>query len=409
MAGEASTPSTARSGASQSPLDQPLRILEAVRSKRAEWIDCLTSLASIESPTADPSAQKPVQDFLAQSLRDLGFRVRHLRGSSSGGTIVGTPTHRYSDGFQLLLGHTDTVWPTGTLAGMPVEVVGPILRGPGVFDMKAGLTHVVIALSVLRDLELEPAVAPVVMFNSDEETGSRDSARQIRRLGRRALRVLVLEPALGLDGKIKTARKGVGQFTIRVIGQAAHAGLDPGEGASAILELSFMIQSLHRLSDLERGISVNVGEIRGGLRPNVVAPEARAEVDVRVESLEQAQWIENQIRGLETRVPGCRVEIDGGLQRPPMERTTRNQSLWREAHRLGLALGVELADGIAGGGSDGNTTSIDTATLDGLGAVGDGAHAAHEHVDIDRSLERCALLAALVLLPAKLPHPASEP
>ena len=379
----------------------PLHILEAVRARRDEWVTYLEALVSMESPTTDPGSQAPVQDLLVQSLRELAFRVRLVRARPSGGMIVATPGSGRGRGrrFQLLLGHTDTVWPRGTLRTMPVEVVASILRGPGVFDMKAGLTHVVIALRVLRDMKLEPEVAPVVLFNSDEETGSDGSTRQIQRLGRRASRVFVLEPALGLDGRIKTARKGTGRFSIRILGRSAHAGLDPEQGASAIQELALVVQSLHQFTDLERGIGVNVGQVQGGVRPNVIAAEARAEVDVRVQSAEQGEWIEERIRGLQARVPGCRLVIRGEMDRPPLERTSRNQRLWREARRLGQEMGIELDEGLAGGASDGNRTSLTTPTLDGLGAVGDGAHAAHEHVDIDRSLERCALLAALLLLP----------
>ena len=379
----------------------PLHILEAIRARRDEWVTYLEALASMESPTTDPGSQSPVQDLLVQSLRELAFRVRLVRARRSGGMIVATPGSGRGRGrrFQLLLGHTDTVWPRGTLRTMPVEVVASILRGPGVFDMKAGLTHVIIALRVLRDMKLEPEVAPVVLFNSDEETGSEGSTRQIRRLGRRASRVFVLEPALGLDGRIKTARKGTGRFSIRILGRSAHAGLDPEQGANAIQELALVVQSLHQFTDLERGVGVNVGQVQGGVRPNVIAAEARAEVDVRVQSAEQGEWIEERIRGLQARVPGCRLVIQGEMDRPPLERTSRNQRLWREARRLGQEMGIELDEGLAGGASDGNTTSLTTPTLDGLGAVGDGAHAAHEHVDIDRSLERCALLAALLLLP----------
>ncbi len=379
--------------------EEAVRILDAVRTRRTEWLSLLRELASIESPTTDPASQLPVQELLAESLTELGLRVRKIPGASSGGIIVGAPRRPRRSHFQLLLGHTDTVWPLGTLRQMPVELDEPILRGPGVFDMKAGLTHVVLALRVLRALDLHPEVTPVVLFNSDEETGSHESTRHIRRLGRRASRVFVMEPALGIDGRLKTARKGMGRFSVRVVGRSAHSGLDPERGASAIQELALVVQSLHDLTNLGEGIVVNVGEIQGGVRPNVVAPEARAEVDVRVQSMEQGRQLEERIRALEARVPGCTLEITGGIGRPPLERTRRNQLLWREALGLGSAMGIELEQGLSGGGSDGNTTSVTTATLDGLGGVGDGAHAVHEHVHVDRSLERCALLASLLLLP----------
>lgn len=377
-----------------------IRILEAVRARRDEWVSYLTALASLESPTTDPRSQVPVQDFLTESLVDLDYKVRRVRGVSSAGLILGIPSSRRDSRFQLLLGHTDTVWPTGTLENMPVRLTGSVLSGPGVFDMKSGLTHVVTALRVLKELALEPEISPIVLFNSDEETGSSESTRHILRLGRRADRVFVLEPALGLEGRIKTERKGTGRFRVRIVGRSAHAGLDPEKGASAIQELAMVVQSLHQMTSLEEGVVVNVGEIRGGVRPNVVAAEAQAEVDVRVRSADQGRRIEASIRGLEAKVPGCHLEIEGEMDRPPLERTVRNQRLWREARRLGEEMGIQLGEGSAGGASDGNTTSVSTATLDGLGGVGDGAHAVHEYVEVDRSLERCALLAALLLMPS---------
>lgn len=377
-----------------------IRILEAVRARRDEWVSYLTALALLESPTTDPRSQFPVQDLLADSLVDLDYKVRRVRGVSSAGLILGIPSSRKHSRFQLLLGHTDTVWPTGTLEAMPVRLTGSVLSGPGVFDMKSGLTHVVTALRVLRELGLEPEISPIVLFNSDEETGSIESTRHVRRLGRRADRVFVLEPALGLEGRIKTERKGTGRFSVRIVGRSAHAGLDPEKGASAIQELAMVVQSLHQMTSLEEGVVVNVGEIRGGVRPNVVAAEAQAEVDVRVRSADQGRRVEASIRGLEAKVPGCHLEIEGEMDRPPLERTVRNQRLWREARRLGEEMGIQLEEGSAGGASDGNTTSVSAATLDGLGGVGDGAHAVHEYVDVDRSLERCALLAALLLTPS---------
>lgn len=378
----------------------PAGLMEAVRARRGEWISYLSALASLESPTTDPESQQPVQGLLRESLTELGFRVRLLPGRVSGGTLVGIPRDRPGRGSQLLLGHTDTVWPSGTLRSMPVELEGPVLRGPGVFDMKSGLTSIIIALRVLRDLGLEPALAPVVLLNSDEETGSAESTGHIARLARRASRVYVLEPALGPDGRLKTSRKGVGLFRVSIAGRSAHAGLEPAKGASAIEELSRVIARLHGMADPAAGVSVNVGTVRGGVRPNVVAAAACAEVDVRVTSVEQGRRIEREILGLAAVTPGCRLEVRGSIERPPLEQTGRNTRLWKAARRLGASMGLDLGEGMSGGASDGNTTSMTTATLDGLGGVGDGAHAVHEHVDVDRSLERCALLAGLILLPA---------
>ena len=240
-------------------------------------------------------------------------------------------------------------------------------------------------------------MTPVVLVNSDEEIGSPDSRPRIHRLARIAERAFVLEPSLGPEGKLKTARKGVGRFTIRIKGKSAHAGLDPEAGASAIVELSHVIQKLHALNDAERGITVNVGMIEGGQRPNVVAPTSRATADVRVLTCDDAKRIEAAIHSLEVSTPGVTLDIEGGIRRPPLERTPRNRALWHVAQEAADRLGIDLDEGTAGGASDGNETSALCATLDGLGAVGDGAHAEHEYVDLDKMVERTALLALLLL------------
>jgi glutamate carboxypeptidase len=301
---------------------------------------------------------------------------------------------------QLLLGHCDTVWPLGTLQEMPLQMEEGVMRGPGVYDMKAGLVQMLYALQALHTLHLEPSVTPLVFINSDEEIGSSESTPHIRRLARLVERAFVCEPSLGLEGKLKTARKGVGRFTVVVKGKAAHAGLNPESGASAILELSYVIQKLFALNDPNKGITVNVGVIDGGLRPNVVAPESRAMVDVRVPTRNDARWIEESILSLQPVSPEITLEISGGMRRPPMEPTSRNQALWDMAKHLGRELNLDLAAAAVGGASDGNTTSLYTATLDGLGAVGDGAHARHEFIYCDKMVERGALLALLLMAPS---------
>ena len=302
----------------------------------------------------------------------------------------------------MLVGHVDTVWPLGTLDEMPVDERNGHLVGPGIFDMKGGLAQMVFALRALRALGLEPPLAPVVFLNSDEEIGSPESEARIRKLARRMDRALVLEPALEPVGKLKTTRRGVGRFTIRIRGRSAHTGLAPGEGASAILALSHVVQQLHELSDVDRGITVNVGEVQGGTRPNVVAADARAEVDVRVRTVDDARWVEERVAEIQAGpapIPGTSVEIRGAVDRPPMEGTPRNRALWRAAKAVADAMELEVQEGMSGGASDGNTTSLYTATLDGLGAVGDGAHALHEYVEVERMPERAALLAGILLLP----------
>ena len=377
-----------------------IQILDYLRDRREELVDFLEQLARTESPSASRTAQQPAFALLATALAALRFEARHLTGRASGGQLYARPRDRgRTQPIQLLLGHIDTVWPVGTLENMPVQREENRLRGPGVYDMKGGLTQIVFALRALRELDLDVPVTPVVFVNSDEEIGSRESSRYIRRLARIANRAYVLEPSLGPDGRLKTARKGIGRFTVTVKGRAAHAGLNPEAGASAILELSHQIQRLFALNDPVAGVTVNVGMIDGGIGPNVVAPESRAVIDVRIPTHEAARRVEQAIRGLTPVTPGVSLKIEGAIGRPPMERTPAGQNLWNVAQTIGLELGLSLEQAAAGGGSDGNTTSQYTATLDGLGPVGDGAHAHHEFVVVDKLLERTALLTLLLLEP----------
>jgi glutamate carboxypeptidase len=381
--------------------DEARRTLERVHGFRDEFVDFLSRLSRVESPTDHPDTQEGVHAILGPTFEDLGFDVRIVAGRVSGNHLLAVPKRRgRGEPTQLLVGHSDTVWPLETLERMPVHVEDGRLHGPGTLDMKGGLTQIVFALRALRDLGFDPVVAPVVFVNSDEEVGSPDSKKHVRRLARQAARALVLEPSLGPAGRIKTARKGLGHFRIVVKGRAAHAGLDPEAGASAIVELAHVIQTLNGLNDPERGTTVNVGLVDGGTRRNVIAAEASAEVDVRVVSMDDGRRIEEAIRAMEPATRGVTLQIEGGVRVAPLERTPRNRALWNTARSVGDEMGFTLEDGMAGGGSDGNTTSLYTATLDGLGCVGDGAHADHEHIVIDPSLDRCALLARLLVTPA---------
>jgi len=375
-------------------------ILQCLAEQRETMVEFLKRLTLAESPSSQPGSQALVRSSMAEALAELEYRTVELTGLRSGGQLYARPESRARFGAsQLIIGHYDTVWPVGTLQDMPFEVKGSRVRGPGVFDMKGGLVQLVFALRTLKELAIRAEVTPVIFLNSDEEIGSRDSTRHIRRLAKCADRALVLEPSLGLAGAIKTARKGVGRYTVTVKGRAAHAGLDPERGVSAILELSFVIQQLFALNDPARGVSVNVGTIDGGLQANVVAPESRAVIDVRVATEADAVRVDEAIRAIEPSAAGIMIEVEGGIGRPPLEPTPRNRILWQAAQSLGREIGLELTEGRAGGGSDGNTTSLYTATLDGLGPVGDGAHAHHEYLDLDRTIERAALLALLLLAP----------
>jgi glutamate carboxypeptidase len=378
----------------------PQRLLAHLRARTQEMAALLLDLARLESPSLDAASQEPVFARLAAELEAVDFRVRRLPGRNTGGQLWAVPpARRQGAPAQLLLGHCDTVWPKGTVERMPVAVTGGRLTGPGVYDMKGGLVQGIFALRALRELGLTPEVTPAVFIDSDEEIGSLESIPRLERAARRMCRVFVLEPSLGPEGKLKTRRKGSLRFTVKIQGRAAHSGLDPEKGASAILELSRVIQRLYELADPERGITVNVGVVSGGLRANVVAPEARAELDIRVLATEDAVRLERTVLGLAPLTPGTNLEVVGGIDRPPLEATPGNRILWEAARRCAEALGIPLAEGTAGGASDGSLTSRFVPTLDGLGAVGDGAHALHEHVLVDRMPERAALLALLLLEP----------
>lgn len=367
-------------------------------ARTGEMAALLERLIACESPSGDREALAQAFELLAGELERTGYVVMRLPARSGGDTLEARPRDAPEGGpQQLLVGHMDTVWPRGTVAERPPTVRGGELAGPGSYDMKAGLVQMIFALRALRELGLRPPVTPVVLVNADEEVGSRESREHLERLAGGALRAFILEPSFGVSGKLKTARKGVGRFTVTVRGRASHAGLAPEAGISAILEASHQVQELFALNDLDRGITVNVGTIDGGLRANVVAPEVVASVEVRVATAADGEAVERAIRALEPVQEGAEVTVEGGFGRPPLERTPRNLALWDAASAAAQALGIELEQASVGGASDGNITSLYTATLDGLGAVGGGAHAVDEHVVLSRMPERAALLAALLL------------
>lgn len=376
------------------------RLTRFLRPQRETMCRLLERLAAAESPSEDAASQAAVQAILTDELCELDRVVRRIPGSTTGGHLLAVPRSR-SRGrpIQLLVGHCDTVWPLGSLATIPIRRSDGRLRGPGVYDMKGGLVVMLFALRALREIGAEPAVTPILFINSDEEIGSHESQRHLVRLARLADRVLVLEPALGRRGKIKTARKGVGLFTIRVHGRSAHAGVEPQKGISAILELSHLVQELFALNGLEEGLTVNVGTIGGGTRPNVVPADGHLTVDVRIETAEQGERIERAIRALRAATPGAHLVVEGGIEKLPLVRTPGNRALWRLVREAGREMGLELQQTAVGGASDGNTTSLHAPTIDGLGPLGGGAHAAREFVVMDSLPQRAALLALVLLAP----------
>ncbi|MDJ0905680.1 MAG: M20 family metallopeptidase [Woeseiaceae bacterium] len=374
------------------------RVLDHIRGQQSLLISLLRDLVVAESPSAEPAVHERARHVFMSALIELGWHAVEAGPVDGPRHVYARPAARERRApIQLVIGHYDTVWPVGTVADRPFTVDDNIIRGPGVFDMKGGLVQLVLAIKTMQDLGLRPDVLPVVFVNADEEIGSRTSTRYIRALAQTASRALVLEPALGDDGALKTERKGIGRFTVTVHGKAAHAGLDPTGGASAILELSHVIQKLFAMNDPDSGVTINVGTIDGGVQPNVIAPHSTAVVDVRVPTVAEGDRIEKLIHGLQPETPGVRLRVEGAIGRPSMEPTPRNEALWEQARSLAAELGLDIGRAKVGGGSDGNTTSQYTATLDGLGAVGHGAHAPHEFLYIDKTLERAALLTLLLL------------
>lgn len=368
----------------------------AVKLEAPGLLALIQELAAAESPSGDVPALDACAAVLARHLRESGAVVERPAPSGSGAAHI-LATWAGDGPRVLLLGHFDTVWPRGQIERQPIVIREGRLFGPGVFDMKAGLA---IGLAAVRALQRTraPAERPAVtlLATADEEVGSGTSRALIEQLARESGAVLVLEPAQA-DGGVKTARKGVGEFQIRTTGVSSHAGLNPEAGASAVVELARQIVAVQALADPARGLTVNVGVIEGGSRPNVVAEQARALVDVRIARLADAPAIEAALRGLQPFDPRVQVSVTGGLNRPPLERGPGVVRLFEIARGVARDLGFTLTESAVGGGSDGNfTAAIGVPTLDGLGAIGDGAHALHEHVVIRELAPRATLVAGLL-------------
>ncbi len=373
-------------------------ILSYMRSQQQEMVSLCRELVECESPSDDPGAVARFVDLVSDKVAGMAS-VRRFPGGRFGPHVqceFNLPGGN-KEGQILALGHSDTVWPVGTLKQMPFREAEGRLWGPGVLDMKAGIVFLLFAVRALRELDLPVARRLVMQLNSDEEVGSDSSRPLTEEEARRSAAVLVIEPATGPEGKLKTARKGVGDYTIVVHGKAAHSGLDFTAGASAVVELAKQIQKIARFTRMERGMTVNPGVISGGTRPNVVAAEARAEVDMRVMRMRDAAVLDRKFHRLRPVDPRCRIEVSGGLNRPPMERSEGVVELFRKAQAVAGGMGIELEESLSGGGSDGNfTAALGMPTLDGLGAVGEGAHAPHESILVERMAERAALLAGLL-------------
>jgi|SRR5579883_333804 glutamate carboxypeptidase len=357
----------------------------------------LQEMVEIESPSDDKSAVDRCVAFVAKQCERTGGRVRLHKQKIFGDLLEARfGPKKSAQKPVLLLGHLDTVWPLGTLKSMPFRVAKGRVWGPGVLDMKAGVAMALTAISLLQE-ENRLKRPVILLLNSDEEVGSTASRSVTEKLALECEAVYVLEPAQGLEGAYKTSRKGVGNYRVSVKGVAAHSGVDFERGHSAIAELARQIVRMTGFTDLERGTTVNVGTIQGGTRSNVIAAEAHAEVDVRIVRARDAARVEKQFRSLRVFDNKCSLHVEGGLNRPPMERTRGTVALYKRAAACARALGFALQEAATGGGSDGNFTSaLGVPTLDGMGAVGEGAHAAHESILLEHLAPRTALLAAML-------------
>jgi glutamate carboxypeptidase len=360
-----------------------------------DWLlELIESLVAIESPSDDPAAVNRCGAELTSRLQAMGGTVTRVASPTAGDHVRAS----FGSGPRqiLLLGHFDTVWPVGQLARMPLKRDGGRLYGPGVFDMKAGIALAMLATRAGLEHNALDGCQVVMLWTTDEEIGSGTSRALIEAEAARSEAVLVFEPSLP-GGGLKTSRKGVGQFEMIARGVSAHAGLDPGKGISAVRELARQIAAIDDLQDPASGVTVTVGVIQGGTRANVIPDEARAIIDARANTRAGAERIERALKSVTPHLPGARIEVTGGFDRPPLERSSGVIRLFEMARESAAGVGVTLTEGSAGGGSDGNfTAALGVPTLDGVGAIGDGAHALHEHVEIDPLVPRAAVIAGLL-------------
>jgi glutamate carboxypeptidase len=376
----------------------PKRLISILRPRLPEMLDLLRELTLIESPSTDKAATDECCGFLANQWMLRGAIVHILEREHRGNhlRVVWLPPNGQPTGQLLVLGHYDTVYPTGTLARMPFRVSGGKAFGPGVFDMKAGIVQALFAFEALQELQVPFTKSVVFLWTSDEEIGSKSSCSLIEEEAKRSDAVFVLEPSLGPKGFLKTSRKGVGHAELIVQGRASHAGLAPEKGINAIHELATQISRIARWNNHRRGVTINADVVEGGSRTNVIADRAKATLDLRAWRSADMRSLEKRLHSLKPVHRGAKLEITGGFDRPPLERK-HSAALFFRAKSLAKRMGFVIEEAAAGGGSDGNfTAALGIPTLDGLGAVGDGAHSAHEHILARAMPERSALLAAVL-------------
>jgi len=376
------------------------KILRKLKRHEASMVKMLGTFVRSESPSHDKEAVDRFGTLVAAGWRKRGAKVRVLNTLKHGNHLraeiwlgQGSEPQRQI----MVLGHLDTVYPLGTLAKMPFRISGGRAWGPGTFDMKGGLVLALFAVDALKAAGITPAKKLVFLWTSDEEIGSESSRRAIVSEARRSDAVLVLEPSFGREGRLKTARKGVGTAEIIVTGRSAHAGVDPEKGVNAVHELALQIEQLMKLNNPARGTTVQATVVTGGTVSNVIPDYARAQVDIRFSRATDGPELNQKLRSLRPISKGARLEIRGGTNRPPLERTAAVRALFRHAQELMGDMGLALGEASTGGGSDGSfTAALGVPTLDGLGAVGDFPHGPREHVLIRALPERAALLAGLL-------------
>jgi glutamate carboxypeptidase len=375
----------------------PRALLGLLRQRREAMVDTLRQMVELESPSDNKAAVDRLGEFVAQQFASAGGEPKFHRQSERGNHLQIDFAGANSQRPVMLLGHFDTVWALGTLAKMPWRVEKGRAWGPGSYDMKSGITLMLHALMSLREACGKMPRPVTVLLNTDEEVGSNTSRATIERLARQSAAVLIMEPSAGLKGAVKTARKGVGEYCLKIIGVPAHAGISPQEGASAVVELAHQIVKVTGFTDLKRGISVNAGVVEGGTRSNVVAAEASALIDVRIARVRDAAYIDKKIHALRPGNRKCRLQLTGAINRLPMERTKGVAALYGKAHEVAARINWKLEEASTGGASDGNfTAALGVPTLDGLGGVGEGAHAFNESVIIEELPRRAALIALLI-------------
>ncbi len=375
----------------------PKQLLAYIKERKDEFVSLVEALVSIETPPSHPDHQVELIQLLIKQLREIDFYTRHLAGNNSGGQLYARPTNRkHGAPNQLLIGHCDTAWPLETLERMPFSFRQGTITGPGSYDMKTGIAMMLMALKTLKHFNIQPSLTPVVFIYSDEIAGTPESRPTIERLARYADRAFILEPSKEKSGEIFTSSMGFGNFHIRIRNNSSSTDFMSESGNGAMLELSQAVQRFYDLNDPDRDIYIEVSEIDDGMRSNILTGEHQANVQVRLGNPDDISFIEERAYEIESTTSGVDISIEGGIYRPPMLQNERNYQLWSKVERLADRLGIPLNHSRREKASVATITNPYTATIDGLGPVGLGAFSYRESVDLDRTLERCALLTLLL-------------